>query len=570
VHAPRKFMRFPYGLALTLVVGCSLSFVAGAAANAAEKRGSAPSDDAQAQYHILVGELAAGRQQPETAAEEFIKALDFVADKALAERATTLALSANNAELAFTAARRWLALDNTSLEAREVLIRLDLRQNLNDDAYAQGAAIVQGHPGGKEDGFRHVALLLSLEASKGPEALALMRKLVEQDPKLSGAWLAQSLLALRFNDADTAEKSAREALRLKPDAKDAPLLLMGALVKKGDFDGADQIVESQIKNGGSVNDLRVGYSRLLLEANQREKASSQLEKILKVDPANTEAHFTLGLIALDQGHIDEAEPHFQTLIKGGDHATDAEYYLGRIAQFRGQPAAALAHYEKVTSGMQALDAALRRASMLAKLGQLDNGIALLDQLRRQYPPLATRFYLAEGEILTEANELDHALEIYGMAIKESDDTLDLLYARSLVYERQKKIELAETDLRAVLAQAPNDARALNALGFMLIVHTQRLDDAEKLVTKALALTPEEPAVIDSMGWLRFRQGKTNEALELLKRAYERFPDPEVAAHYGEALWVQGEHERAKTVWNRALQEAPANTVLRDTMTRLNP
>jgi tetratricopeptide (TPR) repeat protein len=230
----------------------------------------------------------------------------------------------------------------------------------------------------------------------------------------------------------------------------------------------------------------------------------------------------------------------------------------------------LAHYEKVTSGMQALDAALRRASMLAKLGQLGNGIALLDQLRRQYPPLATRFYLAEGEILTEANELDHALEIYGMAIKESDDTLDLLYARSLVYERQKKIELAEADLRAVLAQAPNDARALNALGFMLIVHTQRLDDAEKLVTKALALTPEEPAVIDSMGWLRFRQGKTNEALELLKRAYERFPDPEVAAHYGEALWAQGEHERAKTVWNRALQDAPANTVLRDTMTRLNP
>lgn len=583
VLVPRTPLRLSLSLILAVLGGCALSPpTAGSAApgpaakddasTVIENKPAAGLDslDAQVQYHVLAGELAAGRQQPKVAAEEFLQVLDRVPDAALAARTTGLALAANDAPLALKASRRWLAIEPTSLEAREVITRLALRQGNADEAYEQSAAIVRDHPGGKEDGFRHVALLLSQDGGDGAGALALMAKLLAQYPKLAGAWSAQSLLALRFNEFDLAEKSAREALRLQPASKEAPLLLAGALVHKGDLVGADQIMEAQFKNNATTNDLRLGYVRLLIEANQRARAREQLQKILKLDANDADAQFTLGLLALDDRRVDEAEPYFLALAKGGERAVDAQYYLGRIAEFRNQPAQALARYEKVTSGNQALDAAVRRANMLARLGHLTDARTTLQQLRQQFPPLSTRFYLAEGQLLLEANAYDDALILYADALKEHEGDADLLYARSLVYERADHIDLAEADLRAVLAQNAKDGRALNALGYMLVVHTKRYAEAEKLIGQALALTPEEPAVIDSMGWLRYRQGRNNEALTLLTRAYERFPDPEVGAHFGELLWVTGDHERAQAVWARAKAEAPDNAVLRETLKRLMP
>ncbi|GAC1622031.1 MAG: tetratricopeptide repeat protein [Nevskia sp.] len=561
--------RFPLGLAFAVFGGLLFIAPVSAAPKTAETAAS-QQNGAQFQFHVLAGELAAGRNQPQVAASEFLQAVEISPNAELVARATSLALAANDAELALTAARKWLTIEPTSLEAREVIIRLSMRLGLTDDASAQCLAIVRDHPGGKDDGFRHVALLLAQEPRTGPAALALMAKLVSQYPKLAGAWQAQSLLALRFDEIETAEKSAREALRLQPNSKEAPLLLTGALIKKGDIAGSDQIVEAQVKTSPEPAELRLAYARLLIESDQRAAAREQLQKVLKGDGANTEVHFLLGLLALDERKIEEAEQHLAPLAKSGDRAVDAQYYLGRISEIRGQPAQALAHYEKVVSGNQALDAAVRRASMLSRLGHLPDARTTLDQLRQQYPPLATRFYLAEGDILLEAGEFDQAVDLYGMALNRHDGDTDLLYARSLVYERQNRVEPAEADLRAVLARNPNDARALNALGFMLVVHTARLAEAEKLIGRALELTPDEPAVIDSLGWLRFRQGRSGEAVTLLARAYERFPDPEVAAHFGEALWAIGDHDKAQLVWNRALQDAPDSAVLRATVKRLMP
>ena len=572
--APRTLPHHALYLSLSLAGNLLLTMPALAASTAPRAPDGVVSQpaDSQLQFHVMAGELAAGRNQPEVAAKEFLKAVELAPNAELIARATTLALTANKPDLALTAAREWLLIEPTALEAREVITRLSMRAGLTEDAYTQCLAIVRDHPGGREDGFRHVALLLSQEPQTGPASLALMARLVAQNSKLAGAWQAQGLLALRFNDVETAEKSAREALRLQPASKDAPLLLAGALVKKGDYAGSEQIVDAQIKNSPDPSDLRLAYARLLAEAGQRDRAREQAQKATKADPGNDDAHFMLGLIALDDRRIEDAEAQFAQLAKGGERIDDAHYYLGRIAELRGQPAQALAQYDKVVSGNQALDAALRRAVMLARLGHLPDARTTLEQLRQQFPLLAPRYYLVEGELLVDAGELDQALDLYGMALRAvpEDNAGDLLYARSLVYERLGRTAQAEADLRAVLAKTPNDPRALNALGFLLIVHANRLEEAEKLVARALELTPDEPAVIDSMGWLRFRQGRHNEAVTLLGRAYEQFPDPEVAAHLGEALWTIGQRDRAQAVWTRALQDAPDSTVLRDTMKRLVP
>lgn len=529
-----------------------------------------PSREAQAQYHILAGELAAGREQPLVAAEEFLQALEFVPDATLASRATMLALSADNAKLALATARKWIKLDSTSLEAREVIIRLALRAGLSDEAYDQGLAIVRDHPAGPNDGFRHVSSLLSQENENAAAAIALMERMVASQPKRAGAWHALGLLSLRFNDVERAERAAREALRLDPRSKEAPLLLTGVLVRKGDIAGADQILEAQARNNPIEADVRVGYARILIESNHTAPARTQLNKVLKLEADNSDAIFMLGLLDLNEEKIADAEKRFRVLATSRDRAVDAHYYLGRIHEQRGELDKALDEYAQVSSGQQVLDASIRRADMLARLGRLLDARATLEQLRRQYPVIAARFYLAEGQFLTAANELDESLRVYNRALDEFPADPDLLYARSLAHERLKDIAAAEADLRAVLNVEPADARALNALGFMLTVHSTRLDEAETLISKALALTPEEPSVIDSMGWLRFRQGRPNEAVSLLAKAYDVFPDPEVAAHFGEALWATGERARAEAVWGRALQTAPDHPVLRETMKRLMP
>ncbi|MDR3416454.1 MAG: tetratricopeptide repeat protein [Nevskia sp.] len=576
--SPRIQLQLPLSLLVVLLCGCAAATAKDEAAATAVE--AAPADAAaqspkvslgtpqeEAQYHVMAGEMAAGRQRPDIAAREFLQALDVLSDAPLAARATALALAANDDALALQAARKWQSLDTTSLDAREVVTRLALRAGQNEEAYQQCASIVRDHPGGIDDGFHHVALLLEQEPGKADEALALMDRLVTQYPKQAGAYRAQSLLALRYGKIDLAEHAAREALQLKP-SKEASLMLVASLVKKGDVAGADQVMDGVLKNNADAKDIRLGYAKLLIEADQHAHARDELEKVLKDDPGNAEAHYSLGLLALDDQQLDEAEAHFQTLQHKSDHQNEAEYFLGRIAESRHQPRQALAHYEKVTNGQEALDAAVHRAAMLAKLGKVEEARTLLESMREQFPPLSERFLMAEGEILLDAGAFDDALKLYEQALKDTPENNDILYSRSLVYERMSRVGDAEADLRKILAQAPDDARALNALGYTLTVHTDRLDEADKLVSRALELTPDDPAVIDSMGWLRFRQGRPQDALPLLQKAYARFPDAEVAAHLGEVLWTLGDKDKAQSVLSRASKTDPDNTQLRDTLKRL--
>ncbi|MBL6750183.1 MAG: tetratricopeptide repeat protein [Nevskia sp.] len=578
MHFLRNPLRLTLSLALAILYGCAQ---APAKDGADQEEASAPAGAKpapaeplpplqEAQVDVMAGEMAAGRQQPKLAAQHFLSALDVVRDPQLAARATALALAAGDDALAFQASRKWQNLDPTSLDAREVVTRLALRQGQEDEALAQCASIVRDHPGGKDDGFRNVALVLAQEPDKSEAALRVMAQLVAQYPKLAGAYQAQGLLALRFNKPDLAEQAAREALKIKPASKEAALLLVGALVKKGAIDDADQVMEGVLKNNGDANDLRLGYARLLVEGGQLDHGREQLEKVLKADPANVDAHYSLGLVELDRRQADQAEPHFQFLARIPDRAADAEYFLGRIAELRHQPQQALAHYQKVTSGNQALDAVMRRAAMLGKLGRVGDARALLGEMREQNPQLADRFTLAEGQLLIDAGAVDQALEVYGDALKDAPDDGDLLFARSLAYERANRIGDAEHDLRKVLDKSPDDARALNALGYTLAVHTDRLAEADKLVSRALQLTPEDPAVIDSMGWVRYRQGRTQDALPLLQRAYRQFPDAEVAAHLSEVLWSLGNKDKARDLWTQAARDDPENPVLRDTIKRLGP
>lgn len=560
----RHRMRFsPEFLAPLVATGLLLA--GSGCASAGEPR--MPTPRAQAQYHVLVGEMAAQRRQPELAAREFLKALEYAPDPELAMRATSLALAAKNEPLALSAARRWQALAPDEADPREAVARLALRAGRRNETLNQCEALIRGHAGGIDQGFRQVAQVLAQEGGKQEQALAVMEQLRRKWPERSGAWHAQSLLALRFGQIELAEQSAREALRLAPGSRDSLLLLAGVLVRKGDVAGADAAMAELLKDADAP-ELRMGYARLLLEAEQIDAARRQFEAIIAARPEAREARFALGLLELEREDLDGAEAHFKALLEAPDFRQRAAYYLGRIEETRRNPARALEWYDQVTEGEQAIEALTRRALALAKLGRAAEGRRLLSDMRRELPMFATRFYLAEGELLLEAGAAAESLALYDQALREHPDHADLLYGRSLVHERLKDVGAAEADLRRILAGDADDARAMNALGYMLTVHTERLDEARTLIVRALELTPDDAAVIDSMGWVEFRQGRHREARALLEKAFSKARDPEIAAHLGEVLWMLGERDQARAIWEAALTRDPDHRVLRDTVERL--
>lgn len=525
--------------------------------------------NAEAQFHVMAGEMAAGRGQPEVAAREFVAALQSVDDADLAKRATALAIAANDEDVALQAAQRWLQIEPTSMDAREVIARVAISHHDLATATAQCEAIVEGHAGGIDDGLRIAASILSQAAPQdGDAAMTVIQQLAAQYPENVGAPHAVALVALRFNKLDIADSASQKALQMAPKSRDEKLLRVGVLVRLGRVDDANASIEALAKKDAKADDIRLAYAKLLLESNERETARAQLQKILKHTPNEADAMFALAVMAINDKDYDTAQRYLKPLLEG-ERSEDAAFQMGRMYELQGDYATALQYYGRVDHGGQVIEAVMHQSAMLAKLGHLDAARQQLESLRDNFPQFAPRFTLAEAELLLNAQKYDDALDVLDAALKDQPDDADLLYSRSLVYERMNKIDDAEKDLRAVIASQPDDARSLNALGYMLAVHTKRLDEAHDLVGKALQLDPGDASIIDSMGWVEYKRGNTDVASQLLKRAFADFPDPEVAAHLGEVLWTQGHKDEARDVWNHALSESPDHPVLTETMQRLD-
>jgi len=520
-----------------------------------------------AEIHVMAGEMAAQRRQPEQAALHFLEALGLVDDAELAQRATALSLASGNRELTLRAAQKWLELEPNEMDPREVIARVSVENGAVAEAQKQCAAIVSGHAGGVDEGLAYAARLLAQASTKSAEtALTVMQNLAQQYPQSSPAQQALGIVALRFGRLEAAEQAARKAKQLAPQAKEPAVLLAGVLVRVGKLDEADALFENLISSAEEPAELRLGYAKVLLEASQREAARTQTRKALAAKPGYADALYALGVMAFNDRAYDEAESNFKQALSG-ERAMEATYQLGLIAEARGNDALALSYFEKVGSGSLALDAAIRRGHVLTRLQRIPEARELMARLREQLPHVATRLYIAEATMLGDAGAYDLALAVFVQALKEQPDDSELLYSRSLLHEKQSRVDLAEADLRAMLRADADDARAMNALGYMLTVHTQRYTEARKLIERALELEPEDAAILDSLGWVQFKLGKAGEARELLQKAHTKMPDPEVAAHLGEVLWTLGEKDNAKSVWDRALKSDPDHRVLNETVKR---
>ena len=301
------------------------------------------------------------------------------------------------------------------------------------------------------------------------------------------------------------------------------------------------------------------------------KAKAVFEELNLENPDNKEVLFALGLLALEEKDGQTAKTYFTELLRKGDPAQQASYFMGLAEEMNGNIDAALVWFASVPADSQRFDNAQGRyISLLAEQGDVDKARKHLQLLRQERPAQAREFYLFEAAFLQEQDMKNDAMQLYGEALQRYPDDFELLYSRAMLAESMDDMALVEADLRKILEKDPNNAQALNALGYTLTDRTDRHQEALLLIERALELKPGDPYYLDSLGWVYYRLGNLELAEKYLRQAIAVQDDVEFSAHLGEVLWQQGKKNEARKIWEDAKALDADNKVLKETLKRFNP
>ena len=521
-------------------------------------------------YDLLVGDVALTRSAFDVALPAYLKQARQTLDAGVIEMAGRVASHLRDHGAALEMARLWVDVEPNNPESQNAALQA---YGILDDALgALPHAYWLYRNEGDLDAFLAVTSIykgpVNDDQSMQIQALiAAYQRLELPSDKQPAILLAVAILHRDNGQLADAEQTARAFLDIMPDDQRATLLLAQLLQQQDRIQDALRLVEETLSRKPSNRSLRLQYARFLTMTD-RPMAIEQFEILHKQDPADQENNFLLALLLLNQGQIEESVELFTQASSKPNLRADAQFHLGGIAERKGNMAAALGHYREVRFGRNYLSAAARLTSLLAQHNGLTAARQYLQRQRKERPDLAVELFQVESNLLISAQQTDLALSILTAGLDAFPNDAQLLYARSMVAEQDNNFALAEQDLRALIAQDQNNATALNALGYTMILHTDRLDEAHTLIKRAYLLNPGDPATIDSMGWVLFQMGELAQALVHLKKAISIMPDPEIAAHLGEVLWALGEKADALETWTKGLQQSQGHKTIVSTMQRL--
>jgi tetratricopeptide (TPR) repeat protein len=397
-----------------------------------------------------------------------------------------------------------------------------------------------------------------------------MRDLVAENPRSPYAHFAHGNLASIFSQWEVARDALAAALRLQPDYSPALILHARVLRELGEAEAAIAGLADSVRRYPANNHLRLAYARMLLSANRYPQARAQYEVLLGAMPDDPDLVYTLALLNLDMDELDRAVTYFQKLLETDSRTAESHYYLGRIGEIRRQHESAIQNYSRVGHGEYYLDAQIRIGHLLGLQERLDDARRHFSRLHAQTsnPATQVRLYLEEAMLLDKHEKFQEAVELLGSGLRQHPGNTDLLYTRGLAYEKAGRLDLLEQDMLSILAHEPGNADALNSLGYTLANRTDRYQEAYELIQQAIALKPDNAAIVDSMGWVLYRMGRHQESLKFLKRALNLQFDAEIAAHLSEVLWVAGDRKAAESVLRHALEKEPEDKKLLDVQEQL--
>ena len=516
-------------------------------------------------FSLLSAELAGQRNRFDIALDNYVTQAINTQDPGVSERAFRIAEYLGADQPALDTALIWARNAPDDLEAQRAAAVQLARAGRYDDSMVYMEKVLQGK------GDTHFDFLALSAADTDQETRnGLMKsfdRLLQRHPKNSQLIFGKALLLQQDGD----NKAALTLLEDNPpeEGEIAPILLRARLLQTMNRgDEALPLLQKSIKKYPDDKRLRLTYARTLVEQDRMDDAKAEFSTLVQQYPEDDELRYSLALVCLEAKAWDEAKGYLEDLIARESHVDSAHLNLGRIAEERNDPQGALIEYAQVGPGNDYLPAQLRQADILMNNGKTAEAQSKLAAERDAQPDYAIQLYLIESETLSANKQDDKAWKTLDKALQQYPDDLNLLYTRAMLAEKRNDLAQMEKDLRLIIKRDPDNAMALNALGYTLSDRTTRYAEAKTLIEQAHQINPEDPAVLDSLGWVNFRMGNLDDAEKYLRQALERFPDHEVAAHLGEVLWVKGNQREAKQVWGKYLKDQPDSTILRSTIKRL--
>jgi Flp pilus assembly protein TadD len=517
-------------------------------------------------FDFLVGETALQRGDVEIAVNRYLKLAKTTRDPRIAKRASEITLHAGNPYAAEQAASLWVELEPNSMDARQTIAAILVNLGKLDAARPHLEKLLASE---KEDiggTFMQLNQLLSRNPNK-VATLQLMQQLSKPYTNLPEVHFAISQAAWFANQHQLAQEEMLRALALRPDWEVAAVH-NGRILQRISKTDAGEFYRDYLQKYPSANEVRIAYTRLLISDNHNDLAHEQLQLLLDKNPEDSEVMLAIGLLATEMGNFDITEASFKKALSLGYKDPSAvHFHLAQIYEETKRPDMAMESYQMVKSGSRYLPAQIRYADLLALKGNLKEAREHLHKLPVASDQQVAHLILAEAQILRRAKAHQEAFDLLNNGLKKLPDYPELLYDRALAADKLGKFNILEQDLRKLIKLKPDNAHAYNALGYSLAERGAQLPEALKLIRKAVELSPEDPYIMDSLGWVYYRMGNFVDGLNYLNLAFAARPDPEIAAHLGEVLWVQGAKEDAKSIWRSALEKDPNNEVLLETLQR---
>ena len=524
-------------------------------------------DDASA--YILQAEMALQRQDYRKAAVEYRKAAELTESADVARQAAILSMTYGFDREALVAAKRWHKLDRKSTDARVVLAQLSFRTGDIKSARRHLTYLLDE---GKEPPGEKLVVLTRYLSDKGDaeKADSLMRSLARPYPDSSLAHYAVATMALRAGDYEYAAKRAKRAIELDPDTLKPKLLYARVLLSSGETEKAIDFTARIIGDDPDPDpDARMELAILYMMADREDDALSQVNQVLLEQSGRMDALRLGAIIHFHQGQLDAAWDDFNNLLASRRFTMDALYYLGRISDYRDETDRAIRFFSEVTQGADALESQ-RRAAVLRthRNDDLSGALTQLDDFAKASPAHAVDALVVKAQLLASVDEYEDALKLFNKVQGIRPDHEGTALGRAELLLRMDRLDEALESYADAARRWPKSALSLNAYGYTLADRTERYREAEKLIRKALHYDSENPAIIDSLGWVLFKLGRYDEALVELERAWAGMQDHEVAAHIVETLFVMGREDEALKRLEEAEELTPESPLLEAIRSRL--
>lgn len=540
---------------------------------AAKVASTLPADDddsiGRVVFETLLGELALRRGDAELAVSAWADLARRTQDPKALSRAAEVAAFARKYDLALEITRLWLQVEPDSAKARQTHSSLLILAGRLEELAPQISAFLAQEPQHIAANLIQLNRMLARHGNK-KEVQALVDRVAAPYAGLPEARFAMAQAALAAENDSRAASEIDAALQLRPEWEAAALLRAQIASRRSNGAAIDSL-QNFLGRAPAASDARLALARLLIVEKRYADARTHFDHLLGEQPDNPEVVYPAAMLALQQGDAGAGKRLLDRLLDlEFANKSAVRYFLGQLDEEAKRPDEAIEHYRQVGIGEHYLNARARAAQLLRESGRIDEARQLFQETKASTPAERTQLILAESQLLRENGRQAEALALLDKTLQSDGDNIDLLYEAALLAERQGKPEVLESRIKRLLKIKPDHAHALNALGYSLAERNIRLREAETLIAKALALAPEDPFIMDSLGWVQFRQGRHAEALKTLEKAYALRADPEIAAHLGEVLWVMQRRDEASSVLLKAAEKNPDNEVLAATVRRLLP